>query len=120
MPKLLALLTFAVFSLAAADLDGTFIGTFQVENGDRASEAHVIFKTVDGKLTGTGGPDADRQMPFSNLKLDGDRLTFELANPNGLTMKFDLKVAGDKISGKVMAERDGQTMNATLNLDRKK
>lgn len=120
MLRHLSALIFAVVSLSAADLDGTFKGTLKPDNTDQANPAHVVFKTVDGKLTGTGGPDGNQQMPFTNVKLEGDRLTFELANPNGMVMKFDLKVDADKISGKVTAERDGNTRTATLNLDRQK
>ncbi|MBY0374917.1 MAG: hypothetical protein K2Q23_13045 [Bryobacteraceae bacterium] len=122
MLRILSVLTLLAVSLAAAaaDLEGTFVGTLQADGEERVNEAYVIFKSVDGKLTGTGGPDANQQMPFSNLKLEGDRLTFELSNPNGMSMKFDLKVEGDKIGGKVTAERDGQSRTATLKLDRKK
>lgn len=120
MLRFVTILALAAVTMFAGDLDGSYTGTMTPEGRD-ASSALVVFKTVDGKLTGTGGPNEGEQHPFSNIKLEGDRLTFELVNPNGGVMKFDLKVDGNKLAGKIVRERsDGQTQTAMLAVERKK
>lgn len=119
MLRFITILALAAATMFAADVDGSYSGTMTPEGRD-SGPALVIFKTVDGKLTGTGGPNDGEQHAFSNIKLDGDRLTFEIVNPNGGVMKFDLKVEGNKLSGKITRERDGQTQTAMLAVERKK
>jgi hypothetical protein len=73
----------------------------------------MILKQEGDKLTGSGGPNESEQIPISNGKVDGDRLTCQINE-----MNFELRVKEDQIEGDITRERDGQTQNAKLSLKR--
>lgn len=112
----------AAAAVAAPDVTGKWPGTIEFANpdgGSRSEPALVVLKQEGETVTGTGGPNESEQHPIQNAKLQGDRLTFEIVTGSGRTMRFDLKVAGDKIEGEVQGEsRDGGKRTARLSVKR--
>jgi hypothetical protein len=121
MRTLVCTLLFSLFALTAlaADATGKWSGTFAPE-GDNPSGAFVVLKQTGTTLTGTAGPDESQQWPIKNGKITGNKITGEVASPEGMVFKLDLTLEGDKIKGDVNATRDGQPMKATVDLTRQK
>jgi len=113
------LLALCAFTAFAADATGKWSGTFTREEGD-PSTGMVVLKQTGAEITGTAGPTMDEQMAISNGKIDGNKVTFELSAPNGLTLKMSLVLDGDTLKGDVTASREGQSMKAKLDLKREK
>lgn len=120
MKSLMLTLLLAATSFGA-DLAGKWSGTAEMmRNGEtRSSTAVLIFKMDGEKLTGTGGRDESQQTPLDNIKVDGNKLAFEVADGD-VVVKVALEAAGDAMTGEARAERDGQTMTVKFNLQRQK
>lgn len=114
-------LLIALFAMTAlaADVTGKWSGTFAPEGQD-PSGAFVVLKQSGTTLTGTAGPDEGQQWPLSNGKIEGNRITGEVTNPDGLVFKLNLTLDGDHIRGDVNASRDGQPMKGKVELTRVK
>src|SRR5437870_4892824 len=71
-------------------------------------------------LTGTGGPTEDHQMPIQNGKVDGKKVTFEIALDQGRVMSFSLTAEEDRLSGDVSGgdKSTGETKSGTLSVKR--
>ncbi len=121
MKKLVCVLFFAFCAMTAlaADVSGKWTGTFTPEEGE-AGQGTLILKQNGIEITGTGGPSDGEQMAISNGKIDGNKVTFEISHPSGMTMKMSLVLDGDTLKGDVTASRDGQTMKARMELTREK
>ena len=104
--------------LPAADVTGTWKGTFTPENRD-AGPALVILKQTGDTVTGTAGPDESERNEIVNGKVTGERITFDVAREEG-TMRFVLMVEGDTLTGQATRSREGQQQTAKLNLKREK
>jgi hypothetical protein len=104
--------------LSAAEVTGTWKGTFTPENRD-SGPALVILKQVGDTVTGTAGPDESERHDIANGKVRGDTITFEVPREEG-TMSFVLSLAGDTLNGQATRERDGQRQTAKLSLKREK
>ncbi|MBI1792253.1 MAG: hypothetical protein HYR60_32420 [Acidobacteria bacterium] len=117
------LLTLLISAVAmGADVTGNWSGSFEYKSpeGEAKSEpCYMVFKQEGAKLSGSGGPSADRQWPMQNGKVDGDRLTFEISN-EGRNMSFELTTSGDQVEGEGKMSREGQTRIAKFTLKRVK
>jgi hypothetical protein len=119
---LLGLLLAASCFGAPADFIGRWTGDVEVSKPDGNTRTHpalIVFKEIDGKLTGTGGPDESRQMPFENLKVDGNKITGEALDGN-TKVSVAFTVDGDSLNGEAKVDADGQTMTAKFALKRSK
>jgi ketosteroid isomerase-like protein len=97
----------------SADATGTWTGTLA-----GAGSAHLILKQEANKLTGTAGPNAEKQMRILRGEAGGDgALRFELEEGTAI-MKFSLRLDGDTISGDVVRENEGETKRTTLSVKR--
>jgi len=106
----------------AADVVGRWTGTISMtSDGGEAREqpALLIFKMEGDKLTGSGGPNEERQMPFETIKVDGENLTFTVVDGE-IRVDAAMKVAGDSMTGEAKLERDGRKMVAKFDLKRSK
>ncbi len=115
MTKLLLALTLTAMSLAAADATGRWIGTLNLQGSDdgQSRPAYLVLKQEGTKLTGTAGPDAGEQHEIEEGKAEDGRLTFQAKS-----MKFDLKLVGDEITGEITREREGEVQKAKLAVKR--
>jgi len=113
-----AMLVLCAMSAAAADVSGKWTGAFTPE-ADNASQGVLVLKQTGDTVTGTAGPSESEQTAISNGKIEGDRVTFEIQQPNGMII-VKLVLSGDSLKGDVEASHDGQTMRGKLDLTRVK
>lgn len=111
---LLAILLFATSALAA-DLTGNWSGE-GVNNGE-THPLYFVLKQDGNALSGTVGPDAGRQLPFKDGKVDGNKIVFEVTGGKGV-MHFELQADGDAMKGTIEFRSDEGTQSATVNLKR--
>lgn len=121
----------AASSLAAsqnkpADLSGTWTGTFTSMTPAGTPDedpAHLVLVQKGEVLTGTGGPAPERQMTISNGKVttvkDVTTAAFEITEGD-VPIKFDVKLVDGRLKGKAVANVNGQTREATLDVGRAK
>ena len=121
MKTLVCTLLIALFAMTAmaADVTGKWKGSFAPEGQD-PSGAFAILKQSGTTLTGTAGPEEDRQWPLVNGKVVGNKVTGEVTSPDGIVFKLDLMLEGDHLKGDVNGMRDGQPMKAKIDLTRVK
>ena len=94
------------------DPTGTWKWSFTTANG-QTREATLKLKLDGEKLTGTisgrGGETA-----IAEAKLKGEDISFQVTrefNGNKVTTKYNGKISGDSIKGKMEFERDGQAQS---------
>jgi hypothetical protein len=120
---LVAVSTLSAFQAKPVDLTGIWTGMLG-RGADGSGPAYLDLKQKDADLTGTAGPDADRQAAIAHGKVATVKgvtsVTFDAAQPNGAVMKFDLKLADGRLTGKVTMERNGETREGTLDVGREK
>ena len=121
--KKLALIVLLAGAAIAGELTGKWSGSFAMVRPDGSAGedggALMDLKLAGKVVTGTAGPDESRQMAISNGKLEGKKLTFEVLQENGPTLKFDLTFDGETIKGSANGERGDQRMSAKVDLKRK-
>jgi hypothetical protein len=52
-------------------------------------------------LTGTVGPNAERQWPIQKGAVDGTKVTFAVQQPDGPLRTFTLTLAKDRLQGEI-------------------
>ena len=121
--RMIATVLVAAFSCAlmAADITGTYAGVVAVQTpeGERQRQTTIVIKHTPEKLLVSIGHDLGEQHPASNVKLEGDRLTFDIVPPGAESpaMKFDLKIEDDKLTGTnvvMLRNRDSRTGKVNL------
>jgi hypothetical protein len=115
--QLAACLVFALaFQAVAADKKndptGTWKWSFTGQNG-QTRESTLKLKLdgdkLTGSITGRGGETA-----IEEAKIKDDTITFQVTrefNGNKFTQKYNGKISGDSIKGKIESERDGQAQS---------
>jgi hypothetical protein len=123
--KTLAALAVLMFTLApvqpASDLTGTWIGTMTrtAPDGRTQSVDFQLNLTQKGNaLTGTVGPNAERQWAIERGSVAGSEITFGVQQPEGPYRTFTLARVEDRLQGKMVAETNGQTYEATVDAGR--
>jgi hypothetical protein len=125
----LSALAFATSTILAFQADkpavnGAWSGTLTTKKGAEAHEdyIHLVLKQDDAVVTGTAGPDADRQYPIRKGKVtttDRVAIAFEVI-VNGEHMVFDLKLDrlnGGRLTGEAKIEgEDGRPHTALVDL----
>lgn len=106
---LLCLLAFSL-ALHAAEVTGKWTGSFNINNSDGStnpSTAYLDLRQNGEEVSGTAGPNEAEQRPIQKGKLEGKKLTFEVAGDEHV-LKFDLSFEDDRIEGDVRREMDGR------------
>ena len=110
----------------ASGVTGTWTGSFKMISPDgqtRDSTAMMVLKQDGDAVTGTAGPDSTQQNAIAKGKIattkEGTSLTFELPADN-VTVQFELKLVDGHLKGNAKAERDGQKLNAEIDVVRAK
>lgn len=112
--QLAACLVFALaFQAVAADKKndptGTWKWSFTGQNG-QTRETTLKLKLDGDKLTGTVSG-RNGETAIEEAKIKDDVISFQVTrefNGNKFTQKFNGKISGDSIKGKIESERDGQ------------
>jgi hypothetical protein len=116
----LAALAGAAF--ADVDVTGKWSGSFTMTgpNGEtNEGTALLILKQSGAEISGTVGPSEDEQFTIQKGKIEGDRISLE-ADHGGHTMKIDLVLAADRITGEAHMDDEGRILNAKINVSRAK
>jgi hypothetical protein len=125
MRTFLCFLVLAVLACAAVaadvDVSGKWSGTFNMTgpDGDKDGTAILILKQSGTDITGTVGPSEDEQFPIQKGKIEGSKITLE-ADHGGHTMKIDLVLADNRITGEAQMEAEGTTLKAKIDVTRAK
>jgi hypothetical protein len=125
MKTLICLLLLTGLTLTAGELTGKWTGKFDITTaeGENKPDTAVMSLKIDGTtVTGTAGPNEDQQWPIKKGKLEGSKLTFEVApegDGNTGLIVFDLMFDGDSIHGSAAGTGDnGEKMTAKVDLKR--
>jgi hypothetical protein len=114
--------TLSTFVVQAAELTGKWSGSFDITNeaGEtKADTAYMDLQEKDGGVTGTAGPNEDKQWPLRKGKLDGQKLTFEVVTDDGDDLVFELTFDGTSIQGSCAGTGSGgEKLSAKVNLKR--
>ena len=127
---LVAVVLVAPAVFAAEDLTGKWGGSFVITvdgNPPQDEVVHLVATHKGTDLTGTIGPNPDRQFAISNGKVvttkeegkEVTTVTFQ-AVADAATIHFDLALIDGHLKGKAKAEGDGHTMSVVLDMTRVK
>ena len=123
--KTLAAIGILLFILAPgqspADLTGKWTGTFitsDTADGSTREQSIEMNLTHKGKeLTGTAGPNAQRQWAISKGIVAGDKVTFQVQS-DGPLISFALTYAKDRLIGEASGEEGGRKVSAKVDAGR--
>jgi hypothetical protein len=125
----LALLAVLLFSTVpaqpqTANLTGKWTGTMTRTAPDGRSQTidFMFVLAQKGKvLTGTAGPNAERQWALEKGAVEGAKVTFRVQQPDGPLRTFTLALVKDRLQGEMLAEQpDGQSFTTKVDLGRAK
>jgi hypothetical protein len=118
----LILATFAGVAMADGNVTGKWSGSFNMTgpNGEtKEATALLMLKQSGTDITGTVGPNEDEQVAIQKGKIEGEKITLE-AEHDGHSIRFDLVLAADRITGEANMSGEGQTAKAKLDVTRAK
>jgi hypothetical protein len=107
----------------ATNLTGKWTGTFTrtAPDGQTQSINFTFDLTQKGKvLTGTAGPDAERQWKIEKGTVNGTKVNFVVQQPDGPLRTFTLALVKDRLQGEMLAELKGQSFTAKVDAGRAK
>src|SRR6266496_2615021 len=111
-----------VLAASAADVTGTWSGTFKITMPDGQTQddtVHLVLKQSGGTVSGTAGPNADQQVPIAKGTIEGNKVVLEVPVTDGM-FKFDVVLEGDHLKGDAMRSSGGQSMKAKMDATRAK
>lgn len=118
--RLLACILLLAGIALAGDVSGKWSGTFTPEGRD-ASNAYLVLKQNGSDLAGTAGPDENQQWTITKGKVEGSKVTAEVASPDGPVYKLSMVLEGEHLKGDVTATSpDGDSMTGKIDLTRVK
>jgi hypothetical protein len=125
--KMLAALAVLMMTMAPAQTQTTLTGkwtgtmTRTAPDGRTQSIEWMSNLTQKGKvLTGTSGPNAERQWTVEKGAVDGTKVTFQVQQPEGPLRTFTLALVDDRLKGEMLAELNGQSFTTKVDLGRAK
>ena len=122
MTRTLCCLLLAALSLFA-DVSGKWSGSFDITGPDGQTKPDTAFlnlKQEGNKISGTAGPNEEKQFNIKTGQIDGDKITMEVEMEDGGVLSFDLKVDGDHIKGDVKGQMGDEKMTAKMDVARAK
>lgn len=107
-----------------ATVTGKWTGTLTrtAPDGQTQSINLMADLTQKGKvLTGTVGPNAERQWAIEkDAAVNGANVTFRVQQPEGPMRTFTLKLVEGRLKGDMLAELNGQSFTAKVDLEKAK
>ena len=119
----LVVLTMAPAQAQAPNLTGKWTGTLTrtAPDGRTQSIDFMFDLTQKAKvLTGTAGPNAERQWAIEKGAVDGSKVTFRVQQPDGPLRTFTLMLVKGRLQGDMLAELKGQSFTAKVDVGRDK
>jgi hypothetical protein len=117
------LLTIVPAHAQTTNLTGKWTGTMTRTAPDGRSQTIDFMFDLTQKqkvLTGTAGPNADRQWKIDKGAVDGANVKFQVQQPDGPLRTFTLKLVDDRLQGEMLAELNGQSFTTKVDLGRAK
>ena len=118
------LLTMAPLQAQKTDVTGKWTGTLTMTAPDgRTQSIDFIFNlTQKGKvLTGTAGPNAERQWPIEKGEVNGTKVTFQVQQPDGGPLRTSvLTLVKDRLQGDMTLQRGEQKAVVKVDMGRAK
>ena len=126
--KILAAIAVLLVTLAPAHaqtttLTGRWTGTLTRTAPDGRTQSIEWMGDLAQKgkaLTGTTGPNAERQWPIEKGAVAGEKVTFQVQQPDGPMRTFTLTLVEGRLQGEMLAELKGQSFTAKVDLGRAK
>ena len=107
-----------------ADLTGAWSGPMQMtRNGETKDDsAHFVLTQKGTEVTGSVGPNADKQLPITKGSIEGSDAVLEAASPDGaVKIVIKVKLEGEKLNGDLsMSGPEGEAATGKLSLARVK
>jgi hypothetical protein len=97
---LLAVMAFAL--TADVNVTGRWEGTFSAigpDGGTKDSGALLLLKQNGTEITGTIGPDENERYTIQKGRIEGSKITLELQDNEGRSIRFDLALVDGRIKG---------------------
>jgi len=127
MKRLALLFAFVLVTLpvfAAEDFSGKWSGSFTGTAPDGTQITENIFLILVHKgteLTGSAGPSEEKQWKIQTGKVDGNKVTFLVENPdNGVVARLTLAFAEGHLKGEFAAEKGAEKLTAKVDVTRVK
>ena len=115
------LLTMVPAQAQKTDLTGKWSGTMTRTAADGQSQTINLMGDLIQKgkvLTGTVGPNADRQWPIEKGGVvEGTKVKFRVQQPEGPMRTFTLELVKDRLQGEMLAEPPGGAPSFTTKVD---
>lgn len=106
-----------------SNVTGKWTGTMTRTAPDGRSQTigFMFDLTHKGKtLTGTAGPNAERQWAIEKGAVEGSKVTFRVQQPDGPLRTFTLNLIKDRLQGEMLAELNGQSFTTKVDAGRSK
>ena len=118
-----ALLLFTMVSPVAqtANLTGKWTGTLTrtAPTGQSQAIDWMLDLAHQGKVVnGTAGPNAERQWRFEQGTFENGKVVFKVQQPDGPMRTFTLTLVNDRLQGEMLAELNGQSFTAAVDVGR--
>jgi hypothetical protein len=116
-------LTLAPAHAQTTNLTGKWTGTLTrtAPDGNSQSIDWMFDLTQKGKvLTGTTGPNAERQWTIEKGAVNGDKISLRVQQPEGPMRTFTLKLVEGRLQGEMLAELEGKSFTAKVDAGRAK
>jgi hypothetical protein len=111
MRKLILAALAAVCLVSGAELAGKWKGSVSRDDGGQPTSVYMELRRNGDTITGEIGYTPDETAPISNVKIDGDKFSFEVSTAEVL-YKISLAASENALKGEVVANRDGKDMPA--------
>ncbi|HEX6976480.1 MAG TPA: hypothetical protein VF147_18865 [Vicinamibacterales bacterium] len=126
--KILAALAVLLFTMVPAQAQSTDVTgkwaaalTRTAPDGRTQTIDFQFNLTQKGKtVTGTVGPNAERQWEIEKGTVDGTKVTFRAQQPNGPMRTFTLTLVKERLQGEMLAELNDQSFTAKVDAGREK
>lgn len=114
MKKAILLLLLTALTLCAG-VAGKWSGRIVVEGADNDMDVTLTLKEAGSTVSGTiGAPDQSGPIELQQVKVDGDKLTFDVPY-RGQIFKFNVKTAAAEMKGTLKgATEDGSPVSGTV------
>lgn len=87
------------------NVSGQWSGSFDITLPDgtvKNDEALFNLKQDGEALTGTAGPNRNKQMPISDGKINAQQVQFKVEQGSEISLSFDLRLEGDHLKGQAV------------------
>jgi hypothetical protein len=119
MKILVALLWLAATAAMAADLTGTWSGSFKPEGGEHGVPQLITLKQQGQALTGSAGPNTGEQYPIENGKVDSSKASFQVTTGEW-KFSYNLTLEKDELVGDLKLDSPTESRTAKVRLRRMK